>query len=146
MILDSTPGTPVFRYDVPYLAFEEYAFVNRDIYGEDPDWEQVRADYMGMVGDSLDHLSTELDDINRRSMFHKVNLTESPNSYGFIIWISDRDAGRVADIPNQAVRERGHIIDRLRRTSGGYGFHEEYHTDPNPKGRAHVSMNVRGCL
>ena len=143
---DRTPGTPVFRYDIPYLAFEEYAFVNRDIYGDDPDWEQVRADYLGMVEDSLGHLSVEIDDINRRSVFHQVHFEESPNSFGYRIWISDRDPGNAAYIPSQCSREREQIIDRLRHITGRYGFREEYHSDGVPKGKVHISMNFRGCL
>ena len=42
-------GTPVFVYELPYGVFEEYAYENRDYYGDDPDWKQVKEDYMAIL-------------------------------------------------------------------------------------------------
>lgn len=142
--VERTPGTPVFQYDIPYNAFEEHAYQNRDYFGDDPDWTQVKADYMSTVEDSLMPFRFEVDDINRRSVFHEVNFRESDTSYSFIIWISDRPLSGVYMDPTDVVEERQRIIDRLEIVAARNGFYEDLNPESSPEWKLTAPKGKKG--
>ena len=83
---------PVYRLDmVPYGAVEEYAYENRDYYGDYPDWDLVRDDYISNVRDSLAYLMLDIDDMNRRLVFHTLRVEEDPTSDSLIVWVAVKD-------------------------------------------------------
>ena len=128
-------GTPVFVYELPYGVFEEYAYENRDYYGDDPDWDVVKEDYMAMVADSLSPVSLEVDDINRRAVYHTVHFEESQYSYSFVIWIEDRPTSRLHAYPDDVMNERDWIVARIERIAGRNGFYVDYYPEQSQEWR-----------
>ena len=131
--IERTPGTPVFEYVLPYNTFENYAYDNIDIYGDDPDWDAVRSDYMSMVRDYLMPFAVGVDDLNRRSVFHEVHLEESPDSFGYRIWITDRAPEGIRYGPKDVVEEREYIIRYLEHNASRLGFYEYVHPESDPE-------------
>lgn len=128
-------GTPVFVYELPYNAFEEYAYENRDYYGDDPDWGVVKEDYMAMVADSLSSVSLDVDDINRRAVYHTVHFEESPYSYSFSIWIEDRPTSGFHANPVDIGMEREWIVGRLESIARMNGFYEDHYPEQSQEWR-----------
>lgn len=127
--------TPVFVYELPYGVFEEYAYENRDYYGDDPDWDVVKEDYMAMVADSLSPVSLEVDDINRRAVYHTVHFEESPYSYSFGIWIEDRPTSGFHEHRNDVMREVNWIVARIVRIAENNGFYVDFYPEESPEWR-----------
>ena len=122
-------GTPVFVYELPYNAFEEYAFENMEYYGADPDWSAVKEDYMAMMADALRPVSLAVDDINRRAEYHTVHFEESPYSYSFGIWIEDRPDSMAYAHPMDVRSEREMLIARIERVAGNNGFYVDHYPE-----------------
>lgn len=123
MYIGHIPGTPVFRYDVPYGTLEEMAYRNPLCYGDDPDWAQVRADLQGLIDGMFAPLMLEIDDINRRSEFHEVVFAEDPCYDSYHIWIADRDPGEMAYGMDEVMAERAEIVRRLGTGTSHHGFY-----------------------
>lgn len=136
-------GTPVFVYELPYGVFEEYAYENRDHYGDDPDWKQVKEDYLDMVSYSLNPVFLEVDDINRRAVYHTVHLEESLYTYSFVIWIEDRLTSGLHAHPDDVMSERDWIVARIERIAGKYGFYVDYYPEQSQEWRM-TSGRYRG--
>lgn len=128
-------GTPVFVYEVPYVEFEQYAYEEREWFGDDPDWYVVKADYMDLVSDFLSPVSLEVDDINRRAVYHTVHFEESQYSYSFVIWIEDRPTSGLHAHPDDVMSERDWIVARIERIAGKYGFYVDYYPEQSPEWR-----------
>ena len=125
----------MFVYELPYGVFEEYAFENRDYYGDDPNWEQVKEDYKDLVSYSLNPVFLEVDDINRRAVYHTVHFEESQYSYSFVIWIEDRPTSRLHAHPDDVMSERDWIVARIERIAGNHGFYVDYYPEQSPEWR-----------
>ena len=84
--------SPVYRFEpIGYGELEEYAYENREWYGDDPDWDVVREDFLSSVRDQLQQLELDIDDMNRRLVFHRINLVEHPQTGDWFVWLTVKD-------------------------------------------------------
>lgn len=84
--------SPVYRFEpIGYGVLEEYAYENREWFGDDPDWDAVREDFLSNVNDQLRQLELDIDDMNRRLVFHRINLEEHPQTGDWFVWLTVKD-------------------------------------------------------
>ncbi len=118
--------TYVFFYESYYCELEEYAFQNKDRFGEDPDYDVVREELVNLKNEAfIEPLSIEVDYINRYLDFYEISMCED-NLPGlgcdYILQVVPKAEPTAYQTPAAMEKETEKITTWLRTYPHEYGF------------------------
>ncbi len=140
-----------FFYESYYNELEEYAYINKDVFGDDPDWNEVLRHLISEKDDAfIEPFSDKLAYFNRELEFFEIPLyagTGWPVEYDYMITVTwNHHATREYDADpayrNQKISAEAELIRGwLDRYPEMYGFRKVI---PSDKGKTpNLYLNLR---
>ncbi len=120
--------TYAFSYDSAFGGVEEYAYQNSDIYGDDPDLDEVQADMIASIEGDVVKPFLDFMDVSNYS-WHYYKIVERRGVLGFFgeydIWLDVVGTYEPRDYRSvrEAEEEARDIRDWLDTYPRQYGFH-----------------------